>query len=156
LTNDHEQREYIAMNHKTLFSQMIGFGLVMMILAGCAAAKELTVTFEGNLCTYDGPKAIPAGENSVIMDVKDQSKESYAVFILTLDQGKTLDDLKALPADADHPSWSHIVGGSEEGRPGKRNTFKVTVEKEPIYLVCVAPAPPGLIVGVLGPVDVEK
>ena len=39
------------------------------------------------------------------MDVKDQAYEAYAVYILTPDEGKTVDDLAAWPS-TDEPVWA--------------------------------------------------
>jgi len=134
--------------------------LVVRRSCGCygrasqAAPKDMTVTFEGDQCTYDGPKKVPAGEITVTMDVKDQAYEAYAVYILILDEGKTVDDLAAWPS-TDKPTWARISGWSEAGRPGQSNILKATVEEGTIYMACFR-RPPEAKIGAVGPIEVVK
>jgi hypothetical protein len=114
----------------------------------------MTVAFEGGKCTYAGPKVIQPGEINVTMDIKDLDKQVYALYLLTLDQGKTINDLDAWPS-TDKPTWAQIVNGSESGFSGQRNTFAVTVQKGPIYLACFS-SPPEAKIGALGPIEVGK
>jgi hypothetical protein len=119
---------------------------------------SMTVAFAGGTCTYDGPKAVPAGPINVIMDVKDQDREAYALVIVTLDQGKTINDMKAWMPSTAQPSWAQIVAENEEGLPGKRNTFAAwissdTVAKGAIFLACFS-KPPEVSIGALGPIEV--
>jgi hypothetical protein len=89
------------------------------------------------------------------MGVKDQDRDAYGVVIVTLDPGKTMNDLKAMPPGASEPSWAQIVGESGQRVPGSRSTFIATVVKGPIYLVCFT-GHPNMIIGVLGPIDVAN
>jgi hypothetical protein len=88
------------------------------------------------------------------MDVKDQAYEAYAVYVLTLDEGKTVDDLAAWPS-TDKPAWARISGWSEAGRPGQSNILKATVEEGIIYIACFR-RPPEAKIGALGPIEVVK
>jgi hypothetical protein len=133
---------------------------VILLAAGCvpgdAPMNSLTVTFKNNQCSYNGTMAITAGEISFIMVNKNQDLDA-AMIVLTLDEGKTIEDLKALlPNTGEDPRWSHRVGEAERHvRLGERYTFKATIETGPIYLVCFSGSPE-LITGVLGPIEVVK
>ncbi len=116
-------------------------------------AVAMTVTFEGGKCTYAGPKVVQPGEINVAMDVKDLDKQAYAVYVLTLNQDKTINDLDAWPS-TDKPTWAQIVSGSESGLSGQRNTFAATVQKGPLYLACFS-KPPEAKIGALGPIEVK-
>jgi ABC-type sugar transport system substrate-binding protein len=102
----------------------------------------------------DVPRQVLAGEITVTMDVKDQAYEAYAVYILTLDEGKTVDDLAAWPS-TDKPVWARISGWSEAGRPGQSNILKATVEEGTIYMACFRRSPAAKI-GALGPIEVVE
>jgi hypothetical protein len=58
----------------------------------------LTVTFSDNKCSYSGEKAVAAGE--IVFSMIDNNPDlDAAMIVLTLDNGKTIEDLKALPAN---------------------------------------------------------
>jgi hypothetical protein len=145
---------------KTLWKKLVTIGVAVMLLAaGCgpgdAPVNSLTVTFKNDLCSYNGAMAIKAGEVSVTMVVKHQELDAGMV-VLTLDEGKTIDDLNAAPDNYGQPLWSHRVGEAERHvHPGERYTFKFTIETGPIYLVCFS-GPPDTAIGVLGPIEVVK
>ena len=151
---------------KTQLNQLVIAVVVLFVAAGCAPSTgalppksiqaqspSMTVTFEGGKCAYAGPKVVQLGEINVTMDVKDRDRQVYAVYLLTLDQGKTISDLDAWPS-TDKPAWAQIVGGSESGLAGQRNTFAATVQKGPIYLACFS-KPPEAKIGALGPIEVK-
>jgi hypothetical protein len=100
--------------------------------------------------------AAAAGDVSFTMVNKNKDFDA-AMIVLTLDEGKTIEDLKALPPNqGEDPLWSHRVGEAERHvHPGENYTFKATIETGPIYLVCFSGSPE-LITGVLGPFEVTK
>jgi len=116
-------------------------------------AADITVTIEGNRCRYDGPMTVKPGEIKAAMDVKDLDKETYAVTFFNLDEGKTFDDLMAA-TQGFQPAWAHMIGESEAGLPGKRNTFLFLAKQGPLYVVCWS-KPPDMAIGGLGPIAVE-
>lgn len=144
---------------KLLFGKYMILAVALILFtSGCGSTStlthSLTVIFSENQCTYDGATSVSAGKISVTMDVKKQA-DYAAMVVLTLKEGKTIDDLKALPPDADQPLWSHRVGAAERhARPGERYTFEFTTETGPIYLVCFAGVVPLTIIGVIGPIEV--
>ncbi len=145
---------------KTQLAKMVAIVIASLwIGVGCGPSttpvpSSITVTFEGNQCIYTGPAAVPVGELSLTMIVKDQGHESFAVYVLTLDPDKTPDDLKAWPS-TDKPGWAQIVTWLEGGASGNRSIFNANAEKGPIYLACFS-KPPEAKVGVLGPIRVGK
>ena len=132
----------------------------MMLESGCGTngtpKSSLTFTFSENQCTHNGAKSVLAGEVSFIMVNKNQDFDA-AMIVLTLDEGKTIEDLNALPPNqGEDPLWSHRVGEADRHvHPGERYTFKATIETGPIYLICFSGSPE-LISGVLGPIEVKK
>jgi hypothetical protein len=146
---------------KTLWKKLAVISIgVMFLAAGCGPGNtpvnSLIVIFKNNQCSYNGAMAVTAGEISFTMANKNQDLNA-AMIVLTLDEGKNIEDLKALPPNqGEDPLWSHRVGAAERHvRPGERYTFKATIETGPIYLVCVSGSPE-LITGVLGPLEVVK
>jgi hypothetical protein len=118
-------------------------------------AVDITVTIEGNKCRYDGPMTVNPGKLRVAIDVRDVDKEAYAVTFFNLEAGKTFADLMGATYQPVPPDWAHMVGESEAGRPGKRNTFNFSVEKGPVYVICWS-KPPDAAIGGLGPIEVES
>ncbi len=121
-----------------------------------AMAPAMTVTFSGDACTYDGSAAIPAGPVTVNWAIKGQPRDGYAVALVTLDEGKTFEDLDAWPS-VGKPPWAELVALEErfpeEGSPDDLS-FVAEVTEGPIFLVCFT-RDPRAKVGVLGPIEVE-
>ena len=134
--------------------------VMILLMSGCGSNKilprSLTVTFSGNKCSYSVEKAVAAGEINFIL-IDNNPDLDAAMIALTLDKGKTVEDLKALPVNqGDDPLWSHRVGAPDRHvRPGASYTFKATIKKGPIYLICLSGSPEG-ISGVLGPIEVTR
>lgn len=146
---------------KGRFRKYIILAIVLILFtSGCGSANtpthSLTVTFDDKQCTYNGTTPVAAGKISVTMIVEKQAHDAGLV-VLTFDKGKTIDDLKALPPDADQPSWSHRVGAAERHvRPGESYTFEFTTDTGPIFLVCFFGPVPELRIGEIGPIEVKK
>jgi lysophospholipase L1-like esterase len=122
--------------------------------APAEADAGITVTFDGDQCIYKGPDQVPAGRISVILDVKDQKDhEEYGLAVLTLDEGKTFEDLDAW-SSTDRPPWSQLHGLLEEIPQGSRAETTVTAFEGPLFLVCFT-AYPVTKSGTLGPIAVE-
>jgi hypothetical protein len=117
-----------------------------------ALRPTMTVVFEGNVCSYEGPTAIPAGSVNVNWTIKGQPRDGYALAILTLDEGKTFEDLNAWPS-VGKPPWAELVA-LEERFADSLSPFVADVTEGPIFLVCFT-AYPEAKVGVLGPIEVE-
>jgi hypothetical protein len=112
----------------------------------------MTVVFEGDACSYDGPKTIPAGRVTVNWRIEGRPRDGYALAIVTLDEGKTFEDLDAWPSIG-QPLWTHLHA-LQERDPDDLSPFTALVTEGPIFVVCFT-ADPEAKVGVLGPVEVE-
>jgi hypothetical protein len=151
--------------------RLMALSLVVPITACCgapqapeAAAKEvltsakgtvteITVTFQGERCVYDGPERVPTGRLRLILDVRDQTAHGgYAVVAVTLKEGMTRKDLLAWPS-ADPPPWTHGLGAVLVPR-GELGWQEVWLGKAPLFLVCFT-GDPARKIGLLGPIEVE-
>jgi len=140
----------------------VTIGLVIAVMAtSCAGgigeagtvADKITVTFDGDQCAYNGPAGVPAGQITVILDVEDQKDhDEYGLAVVTLDEGKTFDDLDAWPSTG-QPPWAQLHGLLEEILQGSRSEMTVAAFEGPLFLVCFT-AYPVTKTGVLGPVEV--
>jgi hypothetical protein len=118
-----------------------------------AMAPAMTVIFEGDVCSYEGPTTIPAGRVNVNWAIKGRARDGYALAVVTLDEGKTFEDLNAWPS-VGQPPWAELVA-LEERFPDSLSPFVADVTEGPVFLVCLT-ADPEAKVGVLGPVEVER
>jgi hypothetical protein len=116
---------------------------------------DATITFENDECTYDGLQPIPAGHsfkvNWVIKD-PDHKKSKFGLYVFTLDEGKTGEDLMAAQNEPTPPLWAHAAGGWD-------SSFSIQVpvnaEKAPLYFTCWS-SPPDAMFQVIGPVEVAS
>ncbi|MFC2055434.1 nuclear transport factor 2 family protein [Chloroflexota bacterium] len=114
--------------------------------------SELTVTFSGGTCSYDGPLALQAGEIQLTVDVQDQDRSAYAVIFFTLDPSKDFMDLMTATT-GNGPDWAISSNYSEVG-PRESETYSISVTEGPLYGVCWS-KPPDLAIGGLGPFSVS-
>ena len=122
--------------------------------APAEANAAIAVTFEGDECVYHGPDEFPAGRISVILDVEDQKDhEAYGLAVVTLDEGKTFEDLDAWPSTG-RPLWAQLHGLLEGIPRGSRVETTVTAFEGPLFLVCFT-ADPVTKSGTLGPIEIE-
>jgi hypothetical protein len=145
---------------ETLRKYLLVTVTLILLASGCATTNtpthSLTVIFDKNQCAYNGARSVASGDVGFTMINKNKDLDA-AMIVLTLDNGKTNEDLKALPPNqGEDPLWSHRVGEAQSHvHPGEKNTFKATIEAGPIYLICFSGSPE-LITGVLGPFEVIK
>ncbi len=114
--------------------------------------SEMTVTIADGTCALDNPAPLQAGEIKVTLEIKDRTKNLYALTIFNLDADKDFLDLMASTAGMP-PSWADILL-MEELEPGKSATYTFSVEKGPVYLICWS-QPPDLPIGNAGPIEVR-
>jgi hypothetical protein len=91
---------------------------------------------------------------TVTLDVGAQSASiAYAVATYTLEEGKTIEDLRAWTS-ADHsPLWGHYHG-RVDATGGTAQAMRVILFEGPFYLSCVT-NPPDQVTDVLGPIEIE-
>lgn len=126
--------------------------LAELMAAMAPATVTVTVTFDGDECTYDGPTTISADQITVNWNITGQARDGYALGITRLDEGKTFEDLDAWPS-IEHPPWASVVAFEEAGPDLSPMVADVSYFEGPIFLVCFT-AYPHAKTGVLGPVEV--
>ena len=141
------------------------FLLLAVILLTACTTPSMTVKFTENGCTYDGPTSIPYGKFTVKWSVNDQKHNKTGLVIITLAEGKTIDDLKNSGPGDEAPQWVNILWVNDE------NAFGSELEKvrsycheydlktldsyqgQPLYMVC---GNEEHMTNPLGPIEVTK
>lgn len=86
--------------------------------------------------------------------INDQAHQTYALVFHTLDEGKTLDDLKAYASTTVEPSWSTPIYYDYE-TPGSYSHHTFNVTEGPLYLVCFyGDKDVPVIIGYFGPLEI--
>lgn len=114
--------------------------------------SEMKITIAGGTCTIDDPAPLQAGAIKVTLNIKDQNKDLYALTMFNLDTDKDFLDLMAATVGSP-PSWADMLL-FDEMKPGTDNTYTITVEKGPVYMICWS-KPPDLPIGNAGPIEVK-
>lgn len=122
-----------------------------------AGSADIVITFnQGDECSLEQPTRVvtPARLPYEIV-VNDQTYKNYVVAFLTLDPGKTLDDLKAWKTSGYNPPWSQLIG-IDVVSPLSRTFHSMTgITNSPVYAVCFIQGPDNLrIIDTHGPVEV--
>jgi len=87
---------------------------------------------------YDLPTRIAAGV--VRVELVNEGSELHHAQILRLEQGKTVRDLAALPAEAPPPSWAVPVGGPNAVMPGDSGRALEALTSGNYAVVCFIPS----------------
>ena len=121
-----------------------------------ATAPQIIITFDGDQCIYNGPDSVPADDITVVLDVEDQTAyEEYGVAVVTLQEGKTFEDLDAWSSTSP-PSWATVHTTIDQVPQGNHAeaTMHVIEPNEPLYFVCFT-AYPIVKSGTLGPIEIQ-
>ena len=157
---------------KTKQFLMIGSSMIIILslLNACSQSPsarptqgppEVTVTFSGETCTFNGPESLPAQFNINVV-VEGQGNTKYGYVLATLDEGKTIADLQAWPS-TDSPEWlkdflwdsGPIFGPGSNTKQNVDWSSNASVVDTPVYFVCFADDPVRKI-GALGPIEIAK
>jgi lysophospholipase L1-like esterase len=126
--------------------------------APAEANAGITVTFEGGQCVFHGPERVPAGEISIVLDVRDQTAhESYGVQTLTMDEGHTLEELVPYQQEISFPLWAHDHGFIEAAQ-GTTQERTIVLFGGPLFLTCftkTADETQPEYAGISGPIEIE-
>ena len=135
--------------------------IILLLLSACGQSPsvppEVTLTFSGDTCTYGGPKSVPDKFNINIV-VEGQGNTKYGYVLVTLDEGKTIEDLQAW-SSSDPPEWlkDQLRETGPVFGPGntKQNLDWSSYESvvTPIYFVCFGD---DRKIGALGPIEITK
>ena len=114
----------------------------------------LTVTCDGSDCAFAKSGPLTSGNSfTMILDVEAQDAfAEYGVAVLTLREGKGLEDLVAWPS-TNPPLWAHVMGLVDEVPAGSTAQTTATIYDGPVYLVCFT-AYPVTKSDVAGPLEV--
>lgn len=98
---------------------------------------DIKITIDpGDRCSIEGVDSINSGVLQYDLVVNNQAHEVYYFVLSTMDEGKTLADLQALPASyIDLPSYANIVLANYVHQ-GDFSHHMVTVTKGPLYISC--------------------
>lgn len=115
----------------------------------------LTITFRNGTCDYDGPSDIPAGMVKMKLIIEEDNEEAMqgvAVVTATLEEGKTIEDLRAWPS-TDQPPWTNILALYELFPGALEKEFTLRIPAGSAYFVCFYPEAK---IGAHGPLIAEK
>ena len=130
--------------------------------ATAALPPAFTVTIMGTKCTLDGPMTVPFGKFTIKLVIEKQKISEMGYGLVTIDEGKTLEDLKA--ATAAQPAWVHRLAGEHRLEGTSSRAFDLAkmpafYKGEPFYVVCFYTDPELSLrqnIGAFGPIEVEK
>ena len=119
--------------------------MIAMGLASCQPAPKMTIKFTESGCTYEGPSSIPFGKFTMNWIVSDQKHNKTGLVILTLAEGKTIDDLRAYRG-GEAPPWAHTLWTDDENAFALDTVRNYSHEHDlrsqanyqggPLYMVC--------------------
>jgi hypothetical protein len=94
--------------------------------------------------TFEAPDILPAGYTT--FDLVDRGAEPHHIWLVRLEEGKTVDDLmRAVQANPmEMPAWAVSIGGPNTPMPGGETNATVLLEPGSYAMVCVIPAPDGV------------
>ena len=130
--------------------------------ATAALPPAFTVTIMGTKCTLDGPMTVPFGKFTIKLVIEKQKISEMGYGLVTIDEGKTLEDLKTVPAA--QPAWVHRLAGEHKFEGTSSRVFNLAkmpafYKGEPFYVVCFWTDPELSIrqnIGAFGPIEVMK
>lgn len=146
----------MSLNHEALASGFRRVTIVAGLLTSVIATTAMIAIRANNTVTdlqeievhtkdyaFEMPKSIQAGLTQVTL-VND-GKESHHLWILKLEQGKTLADVFEGLKHAEHgfPKWAVNVGGPNAPVPGGKSVAILDLEPGHYAVICVIPAPDG-------------
>jgi hypothetical protein len=126
----------------------------------------LNLIINENECTLNGPMTIPDGEFMIKLVINEQQATESGYALVTLEDGKTIEDLKAWPTAA-QPPWVVLLDGVHELMGGTHTytynptefTYNANYHGGPYYLACFRANPDTEIIakiGAFGPIEVKK
>lgn len=132
--------------------------LALAALAGCAdtqadtaaeaapvaAAEPTVVTVTASDFAFDAPDTVTAG--AVTFRLANQGPDLHHVYVVRLDEGKTVDSLlAALEKNPAHPpAFAHDMGGPNTPAPGGESLATVELTPGEYVMLCVIPGPDGV------------
>jgi len=128
--------------------------LEFLLISGCTSPKEsptatptkdsrplLRVTFKDGTCFYDGPTKLTTTKVNLKLIIEEGNEDAMsgvAVVAVTLNEGKTIEDLRAWPS-TDPPTWLSIISMYELFPGPLEKDFSLRLPSESVYFVCFHP-----------------
>jgi hypothetical protein len=125
---------------------------------GDSSNVNVVITFNpGDQCSMEiiNPIEGPAMRYEIVTN--DQTYQNYVIWTLTLDPGKTIEDLKAAPQSPyNPPRFVSVVNGNVVSSMSRSWIFSLPdMTKGPFYFICMVQGPQDIkIIDHLGPVEV--
>jgi hypothetical protein len=143
---------------------MVHKGLLLMpalvLFAACSTQPSSpTVVFRGDHCRCRGPDFVPA-EFTVHWILEDPVTSGAILQFVTIDPGKTVEELATIPAEDPPPAWVHKLNYDVGFTPGNY-TSEINLgdnsdySGEPLYIVCFY-ADRESALGAVGPIRVTS
>jgi len=117
--------------------------LSCIVLGSCsrgAAPREVTITSRDY--SFDAPDSIPAG--LVTIHLHNLGPDLHHVWLVRLDEGKTMDDFAAAIQKGAPPAWAVHVGGPNAAIPNGDNRATMVLQAGRYALLCVIPDTAGV------------
>lgn len=134
--------------------------ICILLLAGCGKiSTSPTLTFTANGCVYDGPDKVDE-QFDVDWIVEESEHTGFIYAVVTLGEGKTVEDLASIPANDPAPGWVHKLSYDSTLSPGTyHKSFDLganaAFREGPIYIVCIF-TDEGTAIGAVGPIKVKQ
>jgi hypothetical protein len=137
-----------------------GLTAAILILAACTGQPaKPTVTFAGNECSYAGPDQVPM-RFTIRWSVEDPVPSGAILRVVSLDPGRTREELAVLPNQVLVPDWVHLLSWDQTFSLGSRSHTvdlgpNAAYGGEPIYIVCFY-NDKDTAIGAVGPLKVVR
>jgi hypothetical protein len=128
--------------------KMAGLLITSVLLMGACAPSPssppvLTLNINDDVCTLEGSQTTLKGDFSIKLIINQQKLSEVGYALLSLEKGKTIDDLKAWKSE-NQPPWSTLIDGVHETTNGTHTyTYDPTKFSQnaayqggPLYLMC--------------------
>lgn len=128
------------MNKKNISLIVASLVVATLFITSCTSTSAPTLTFTSDDCSYSGPKTIQK-DATINWVINDDSHEEYAYFVLTLEEGKSIDDLTSWHS-SEQPGWTRIlyweqaIAGNQTKTKQMNLGANAAYQGEPLYFVC--------------------
>jgi len=153
------------MVHKLMFNTLGGLTLILLLFGCKPSSPTFTLTINEKDCTYEGPSKMSEGDFAINLVINEQKNTETGYSLFTLEDGKTIEDVRAWQS-VDQPPWVITIANVHEMAGGTHtysyNTTSFTQNARytggPYYLVCFRTDPDTgntSALGVFGPIEVK-
>jgi hypothetical protein len=135
-----DERKGDKMIKKNVLCLFVSLIIAALFITSCSSTTSPTLTFTSENCTYSGPKTIQK-DATLTWVIEDDSHEDYAYVVMTLEKGKSIDDVTTWHS-GEQPSWASILywEQTDSGNQTKSKQFNLganaAYKGDPLYIVC--------------------